>query len=119
MDKPLEHAKAYLTVVFGFVVYAATRIAAEHPVLPNVDPFDVRGWLLLIVGLLGGYLAVSRTPNITRDPVKGQTESMVYRPKKTKAPAVVANHSAPGAVAPPPVTPHKHEAPEPPEGAGP
>jgi hypothetical protein len=96
MDQLFEHAKAYLAVIFGFVVYAATRIAAEHPVLPDVDPFDVRGWLLLVAGLVGGYLTVSRTPNITRDPVKAQTESMVYRPKKVKTPPVVVNNGPVG-----------------------
>jgi hypothetical protein len=86
MDKLFEHAKAFITVVFGFIVYAATRISSEHPVLPDVDPLDVKGWLLLVAGLVVGYAAVSRTPNITHDPVKAKTESMVYRPRKARKP---------------------------------
>jgi hypothetical protein len=77
-----ETAKAVVGFVTGVVGVITTRLAADEAALPDLDPFDTKGWVLLVVMGVLGYLGVYSMPNTTTDPKVAKTQSVKLRKSK-------------------------------------
>lgn len=58
-----QKLKAFAGMVVGLLSAIITYIAAEGRVLPSVDPFDTKGWLILVGVAALGYFGVYFPPN--------------------------------------------------------
>jgi uncharacterized membrane protein (DUF441 family) len=86
MNKITAQAKAIGAGVLGFVVYVLGRLATKDAVLPDLSPFDVYGWGLLIVSMLGSYLGIYGIPNTTNDPTVAANQSVKLKPGRHALP---------------------------------
>lgn len=53
-----ETAKAIMGVVVGVASAVVTRLTTEGAVMPSLDPFDTKGWVLFVVIAAFGYFGV-------------------------------------------------------------
>lgn len=58
MDSVKTVVKAIAGFVAGVVSAVVTRVTTGDAVIPTLDPFDVKGWLILLALGLLGYLGV-------------------------------------------------------------
>lgn len=58
-----ETVKAIMGVIVGVVGAIVTRITVEGAVLPDLQPFDAKGWLVFVAIAVFGYFGVYLPPN--------------------------------------------------------
>lgn len=55
-------SKAIAGFIVGLVTYVTGRVTMEGAVIPDFDPFDTKGWLLLAGSMIVGYVGVYLAP---------------------------------------------------------
>lgn len=58
-----ETMKAIAGLIVGIVGAVITRVTTEGAVLPSIDPFDAKGWILFVAIAAFGYFGVYLPPN--------------------------------------------------------
>lgn len=85
MDKILGQVKGIAGFVVGFLAILVGRVTADDAVLPTLDPFDTKGWVLLVGGALVGYLGVYLAPANKLDTEQIQVQMDKLTPKQRVA----------------------------------